>query len=84
MPVSELDRKYFDGNPEMQQKLQEAQTALEMGRLAYDLRNEASLSEIEMAEKLGVSPDVISDFELGDCEDNAQEFLVQIAKAVGK
>ena len=82
--ASELNRRYFDGKPEMQALAQEARIALDLGAQAYNLRLEAGLSEEELAQKLGVSPQSISDFELGHCEDNAQEFLARIAQALGK
>jgi ribosome-binding protein aMBF1 (putative translation factor) len=55
-----------------------------LGQLIYDLRIAAGLSEKELAERMGTSPSVISNFEEGGGAENRLDTLIRIAKALDR
>ena len=86
--VEILHHLYFKNDPEMRQMLKAERIKGDIAQLIYDLREAASLTQEQLAEKVGTTAKVIDDLEMTDYEDNligdAVLMLQRIAKAVGK
>lgn len=86
--VEILHRLYFKNDPEMMQMLESERVKFKIGQKIYDLREEAGLTQKQLAEKVGTTTKVIDDLEMTDYEDNelgdAVLMLQRIAKALGK
>ena len=86
--VEILHHLYFKNDPEMMQMLKAERTKGDIAQLIYDLREATSLTQEQLAEKVGTTAKVIDDLEMTDYEDNligdAVLMLQRIAKAVGK
>ena len=86
--VEILHHLYFKNDPEMMQMLKAERIKGDIAQLIYDLREAASLTQEQLAEKVGTTAKVIDDLEMTDYEDNligdAVLMLQRIAKAVGK
>lgn len=57
---------------------------LALGQLIYDLRTEASLSQRELAERMGTTQSVISRLEEGGGARNRIDTLARVANALGR
>ncbi len=57
---------------------------LDLGKLIYDLRIEAGLSQRELAEKMGTTQSVISRLEEGGGAKNRIDTLARVATALGR
>lgn len=64
---------------QIQQKVNESYLNAEVGQLIYDTRNQAGLTEKQLANLIGVDESIIEDLEAGDYEGNAVIMLQQIA-----
>ncbi len=82
--VEILHRRYFEGNPEMLEMLEEVRAEDEIARKIYELRTEAGLSQRKLAELVGTTASVICDLEEADYEGHSLSMLNRIAAAVGK
>lgn len=82
--VEILHRRYFEGNPEMMELLEEERTKAEIARQIYDLRTEAGLIQQELAKLVDISPSIIDQLEEADYEGNVLAMLRQIAAALNK
>ena len=86
--VEILHHLYFKNDPEMMQMLKAERIKGDIAQLIYDLREATSLTQEQLAEKVGTTAKVIDDLEMTDYEDNligdAVLMLQRIAKAVGK
>ncbi len=86
--VEILHHLYFKNDPEMMQMLKAERIKGDIAQLIYDLREAASLTQEQLAEKVGTTAKVIDNLEMTDYEDNligdAVLMLQRIAKAVGK
>ncbi|MBI1930150.1 helix-turn-helix transcriptional regulator [Candidatus Poribacteria bacterium] len=86
--VEILHHLYFKNDPEMMQMLESERVKFKIGQKIYDLREEAGLTQKQLAEKVGTTTKVIDDLEMTDYEDNelgdAVLMLQRIAKALGK
>ncbi len=86
--VEILHRLYFKNDPEMMQMLESERVKFKIGQKIYDLREEAGLTQKQLAEKVGTTATVIDDLEMTDYEDNelgdAVLMLQRVAKALGK
>ena len=86
--VEILHHLYFKNDPEMIQMLEAERIKGNIGQQVYDLREAASLTQEQLAEKIGTTAKVIDDLEMTDYDDNAignAVLMLQcIAKAVGK
>lgn len=86
--VEILHHLYFKNDPEMMQMLKAERIKGDIAQLIYDLREATSLTQEQLAEKVGTTAKVIDDLEITDYEDNligdAVLMLQRIAKAVGK
>ncbi len=86
--VEILHHLYFKNDPEMMQMIEAERIKGDIAQLIYDLREATSLTQEQLAEKVGTTAKVIDDLEMTDYEDNligdAVLMLQRIAKAVGK
>ena len=82
--VEILHRRYFEGHPEMMAMLEAEEVRLDIAQQVYDLREEAGLTQKQLAERIGVSESVICDLEDTEYEGDAFLMLRRIAKALGK
>ena len=86
--VEILQRLYFEKDPEMMDWLEAERIKGNIAQRAYDLREEAELTQKQLAEKVGTTSAIIDDLEMTDYEDHqlgdAVLMLKRIAKAVGK
>lgn len=82
--VEILHRRYFEGHPEMMEMLEEEEVRLDIAQQVYDLREEAGLTQKQLAKRVGVSESVIRDLEDTEYEGDAFLMLRRIAKALGK
>ena len=57
---------------------------LALGQLIYDLRTQASLSQRELAERMGTTQSVISRLEEGGGARNRLDTLARVASALGR
>ena len=64
---------------QIQQKVNESYLKAEVGQLIYDTRNQAGLTEKQLADLIGVDESIIEDLEAGDYEGNAVIMLQKIA-----
>lgn len=79
-----LDRRYFRGNPEAQEALQEARESARVSREIYQLRKGAGLTQAQLAEKVGTTASVICRLEDDDYEGHSLPMLRRIASALGQ
>lgn len=79
-----LHRRYYEGNPERLQRLEEEREHAEVARKLYDLRKEAGLTQKELAARVGTTPSVISRLEAADYEGHSFAMLRRIAEALNK
>ena len=86
--VEILHHLYFKNDPEMMQMLEAERIKGDIAQRVYDLREAASLTQEQLAEKVGSTVKVIDDLEMTDYEDSsigdAVLMLQRIAQAVGK
>ena len=82
--VEILHRLYYEGNPERLASLEEERARLDIAQQVFDLREEAGMTQKQLAERIGVSKDIIRDLEDTDYEGDAFLMLRRIAKALGK
>ena len=79
---------YFKNDPEMMQMLEAERIKGDIAQQIYDLREAASLTQEQLAQKIGTTAKIIDDLEMTDYDDNsigdAVLMLQYIAKAVGK
>ena len=85
--VEILHHLYFKNDPEMMQMLEAERIKGNIAQQVYDLREAISLTQEQLAEKVGTTVKVIDDLEMTDYDDNsigdAVLMLQCIAKAVG-
>ena len=86
--VEILHHLYFKNDPEMMQMIEAERIKGDIAQRVYDLRETASLTQEQLAEKVGTTAKVIDDLEMTDYEDDsigdAVLMLQRIAKATGK
>ena len=86
--VEILHHLYFENDPKMMQMLEAERIKGDIAQRVYDLREAASLTQEQLAEKVRTTAKVIDDLEMTDYEDNligdAVLMLQRIAKAAGK
>ena len=86
--VEILHHLYFENDPKMMQMLEAERIKGDIAQRVYDLREAASLTPEQLAEKLGTTAKVIDDLEMTDYEDNsigdAVLMLQRIANTTGK
>lgn len=76
-----LYNRYYKGKPERIAQLEEARVNDEVARKVRELREEAGLSQQELAEIVGTTPSVICRLEDADYEGHSLSMLNRIASA---
>jgi DNA-binding XRE family transcriptional regulator len=79
-----MHRRFVEGKPEMLAMLEEERANVEVAGLVYRLRDEAGLTQQELAEKVGASASAICLLEDADYQGHSLALLRRIAAAVGK
>jgi ribosome-binding protein aMBF1 (putative translation factor) len=82
--VEYLHQRYIGDDPERLAELEQARLTMRVAQLVYDLRQEAGLTQRQLAERVGTSPSVISRLEADDYRGHSLSMLRRIAAAVGK
>jgi ribosome-binding protein aMBF1 (putative translation factor) len=81
--VEILDRM-AGNNPGLKRLTEEARVNARVAQMIYDARQEAGLSQAELAERVGTRQGVISRLEDADYEGHSLTMLLKIAAALGK
>jgi len=81
--VEILDRMAGE-NPELKKLTEEARINARVAQMIYDARQQAGLSQAELAERIGTKQGVISRLEDADYEGHSLGMLLKIAGALGK
>ncbi len=76
--------EFIGNDPERIASYQEEMIKAEIARKAYDLRDEAGLTQKQLADLVGSTETAIDDLEEADYEDDALLMLVRIATALKK
>lgn len=82
--VEIIHRRFFEGRPEMLAGLEEAEATAAIARQIYALREEAGLTQRELAKLIGTTASVICRLEDDDYEGHSLAMLRRIAHALGK
>jgi DNA-binding XRE family transcriptional regulator len=82
--VEIMDRRYFEGKPDMQALLEQERVNADVAQKVYDLRTAAGLTQRELAELVGTTPSVICRLEDANYEGHSLNMLQRIAAAAGK
>lgn len=80
--VSILHRRFVGSDPERKGALQQERVNAEVARLIFDLREQAGLSQKQLADMVGTTQSVISRLEDSDYEGHSLSMLNRIAKAL--
>jgi len=76
--------EFIGNDPERIASYQEERIKAEIARQIYDLREQAGLSQKQVADLVGTSETVIDDLEEADYQGDALSMLVRIATALRK
>jgi DNA-binding XRE family transcriptional regulator len=79
-----MDRRYFEGKPEMLAALDEATANDEVARKIYELRTKAGLSQRQLAKLAGTTASVICLLEDADYRGHSLSMLRRIATALDR
>jgi transcriptional regulator with XRE-family HTH domain len=82
--VKILHQRYIGGDSERKASLEQERVGAEVARTIYELREQAGLSQRELAEKVGTTQSVISRLEDSDYEGHSLSMLSRIAKALNR
>lgn len=82
--LSILRSKYVAGNPDREAALERERLNAKVARLIYDYREEAGLTQKQLAELVGTTQSVISRLEDADYEGHSLTMLERIATALNK
>lgn len=82
--VEIIDRRFFEGKPEMLAALEEAQANDEVARKIHALRTKAGLSQRELAKLVGTTASVICKLEDADYKGHSLSMLRRIAAALDR
>jgi len=82
--VEILRRRYFEGQPKREALLEEERANAAVARQIYDLREEAGLTQRELARLVGTTASVICRLENADYEGHSLAMLRRIAAALQK
>ena len=78
-----LHRRYYEGHPDRIASLEEERANAEVARKIYDLRQEAGLTQRELAKLVGTTASVICRLEDADYEGHSLAMLNRVAAALG-
>jgi DNA-binding XRE family transcriptional regulator len=79
-----LHQRYYRGRPERQAELEKVRANMEVGRMLYDLRTKARLSQRDLARLVGTSASVICRLEDADYDGHSLSLLRRIATALNR
>lgn len=82
--VEVLHRRYYEGKPDRISQLEEATAEDELARKIYELREQAGLTQEQLAKMIGTTASVISRLENSDYAGHSLTMLKRIAAAVDK
>lgn len=82
--VELIHRRYFEGKPDMLAGLEEAEATAAIARQIYQMREEAGITQRELAKRIGTTASVICRLEDDDYEGQSIGMLRRIAAALGK
>jgi ribosome-binding protein aMBF1 (putative translation factor) len=71
-------------SPELERLTEEARVNAKVAQMIYDARENAGLSQAELAERIGTKQGVISRLEDADYEGHSLSMLLRVATALGK
>lgn len=77
-------RNKYGNDPEFEEGVAKAKTDLLVGKMIYDARQEAGLTQTELAKLVGTTQSVISRLEDADYEGHSLPMLNRIAAALHK
>lgn len=79
-----MDRRYFEGKPQMLAALEEARANDEVARKIYALRTKAGLTQRELAKLVGTTASVILMLEDADYKGHSLSMLRRVAAALDR
>ena len=79
-----IDRRYFQGRPEREAELAEAEADVAVAEKIYKLRTKAGLTQRQLAKLVGTTASVICRLEDADYEGHSLAMLNRIAAALDK
>ena len=82
--VEIIHERYFRGKPDMLAMLEEARANVDIARKIYHLRNDAGLTQRQLAKLVGTTASVICRLEDADYEGHSLAILNRIAAALNK
>lgn len=82
--VEILHRRFIDGKPHMLALLEEERANADVAQSIYDLRQEAGLTQQELADLIGTSRTTITRLEDADYEGHSLSMLRRVAAALNK
>ncbi|MFO0971868.1 MAG: XRE family transcriptional regulator [Phycisphaerae bacterium] len=82
--VEIIHRRYFSGRPHRLAELEEARASAEVARRIYELREQAGMTQSQLAKVVGTTASVISRLEDADYEGHSLSMLRRIAAALDK
>jgi len=74
--------RYIKGDPEMEKYFDELGVKADIARQLYDLRNQAGLTQEQLADLVGIDPSVVDDIEETDYEGDFLAMASRIANAL--
>jgi len=82
--VEIMDRRYFEGKPDMLAALEEAKANDEVARKIYALRTKAGVSQRELAKLVGTTASVICMLENAEYQGHSLSMLRRVAAALDR
>jgi len=82
--VAILHKRYIEGRPDQQALLEAERENAAIGRQIYAMRQEAGLSQRELAERVGTTASSICRLESADYEGHSLPMLRKIAAVLGR
>lgn len=79
-----LRRRYYQGKPDREAALAQERASAEIAREIFVLREEAGLTQKQLADLVGTTPSVICRLEDADYEGHSLTMLRRIAEALGR
>ncbi len=79
-----LRRRYYKGKPDREAALEQERANAEIAREIFVLRENAELTQKQLADLVGTTPSVICRLEDADYEGHSLSMLRRIAEALGR
>ena len=77
-----LRNRYVEDDPKRKASVEAERVNAQVARMIYDLRNDAGLTQKELAERVGTTQSVISRLEDSDYQGHSLSMLNRIAEAL--